>query len=214
MIARMPELSLSETSARLKPSRLSISSWVRMRSAPPLALCMKLEPSSTMAAHCEAAASVPSLALSTGAACCCAFAASASSASPHSAASASWSIWSLPRLMVHPLVRAKADRAESLPVQSRQGSENASLDDDFLEQHRIDAVRTDRHIDAAGKLFLEAVEAGGAVEVGGPQLAQIGLERVHHPRHRRLDLRLRRRVGKLEHDLDLEILGALATGAG
>ena len=57
MIARMPELSLSETSARLKPSRLSISSWLRMRSAPPLALCMKLEPSSTMAAHCEAAAS-------------------------------------------------------------------------------------------------------------------------------------------------------------
>ena len=37
MIARMPELSLSDTSARLKPSRLSISSWLRMRSAPPLA---------------------------------------------------------------------------------------------------------------------------------------------------------------------------------
>ena len=38
-MARMPELSLSETSARLKPSRLSISSWLRMRSAPPLADC-------------------------------------------------------------------------------------------------------------------------------------------------------------------------------
>ena len=42
MIARMPELSLSETSARLKPSRLSISSWLRTRSAPPLAACDEL----------------------------------------------------------------------------------------------------------------------------------------------------------------------------
>ncbi len=41
MIARMPELSLSETSESEKPSSESISSWVRMRSAPPLAAWMK-----------------------------------------------------------------------------------------------------------------------------------------------------------------------------
>ena len=58
MMARMPELSLSEMSDSEKPSSESISSWVRTRSAPPLAAWMKW-PSSTMAAHCAAMASAP-----------------------------------------------------------------------------------------------------------------------------------------------------------
>ena len=68
MIARMPELSLSEISVSEKPSSESISSWVRMRSAPPFAAWMKW-PSSTMVAHCAAMASAPpspSLSLSRG----------------------------------------------------------------------------------------------------------------------------------------------------
>jgi len=51
MIARMPELSLSETSATLKPRRPSISSCERTRSAL-LLLALKLGASSTDAAHC------------------------------------------------------------------------------------------------------------------------------------------------------------------
>ena len=96
-----------------------------------------------------------------------AVAASGSSASPHSAAMASCSIWSFGWLMV------------GLAT-------SPSLDDDFLEQHRVDPARRDGDIDAARQLFLQPVEAGRAVEIGRPQLAQIGLERVHDARHERL----------------------------
>src|SRR5229473_7320767 len=145
-----------------------------MRSAPPLADWMNWPPSSTMACHCEAAASAPSPL--SEAPSCWAVAASASSARPHSAASASWSIWSLPRLMPWPVVRAK------------QRENFGSLDDDLLEQHCVDAARRDRRIDPARELLLEPVEPGRAVEIGRPQLTQIGLERVHHARHGALHL--------------------------
>src|SRR6266700_1703667 len=173
-----------------------------MRSAPPLADWMKFEPSSTIAAHCEAAASDPSAAASAAAACCPA-AASASSASPHSAASASWLIWALCNMA---LGRARHDFMGSWV--------KWSLDDDLLGQHRIDPARRDRQIDSAGQFFLEAVKSGRAVEVGRPQLAQISLEGVEHARHRCLDLRRERRVGDFEDDFDLEILRAIAAGTG
>src|SRR5215510_229609 len=156
-----------------------------MRSAPPLALCMKLASSTP---HCEAAASEPSSPPPFSPPS--APAPSASSASPHSASSASWSIWSLPSVMA-----------------LHRRSIGGSLDDDFLEQHGVDPAGADRGIDPAGQLLLQAVETGGTVEVARPQLAQIGLECVHHSRHRGLDLRLQHGVGQFEHDLDLEILG-------
>src|SRR5205814_9907047 len=143
-----------------------------MRSAPPLAPWMNWLPSSTIAAHCDATASEPSGGPPSGGGPDTALVASASSAKPHSAASASWSIWSFGTLMPSPYWRCP----------------RASLDDDFLKQHGVDAAWRDRKIDPAGKLLLETVKAGGAVEIGRAQFAQIGLERVHHPRHGGLDL--------------------------
>src|SRR5215510_7059920 len=166
MIARMPELSLSETSATLKPRRPSISSCVSTRSAPLLLPLPKLGPSSTAAAHCWAAASCPSPALVPAAASVLA-APSASRLRPHSAANASWSTWSLPFAIavtvLNPCVRVCT-------------CVRRLLHDDFLEQHGVDAAGRDRHIDPPGQLLLETIEPGGTFEIARPQLAQIGLE--------------------------------------
>ena len=72
-------------------------------------------------------------------------------------------------------------------------------------QHRVDAPR---------QLFLEPVEPGRAVEVGRPQFAQVGLERVHDARHQRLDALDEVGLGQFEHDLHLEILRAVGAGVG
>src|SRR5262249_46532469 len=192
MIARMPEFSLSVMSARLKPRRLSISSWFRMRSAPPLLPAWtNCPPSSIIAAHWAAMSSVPSPPPPSmaapgsgrppplGAAPCSA------RARPHSAARSSWS-------------------------SAISGGLAALLDDDFLEQHGVDLARRDRDIDAARQFLAQPVEPGGAFKVALAHLAQIGLERVHDARHQRLDLLDQLRILDLEHDLGLEIAGAAA----
>src|SRR3954465_14942163 len=149
MIARMPELSLSDTSERLKPSRLSISSWLSTRSVPPLPeFCENLDSSEGAADHCAAVVSTPGPAPPAVGAAASAVAASGSSASPHSAAIASCSIWSLGWLM---------------------SAASRSLNDDFLEQPRVDAGGRDRGVDAARQLLLQPVEAGRAVEVARAQ---------------------------------------------
>src|SRR6478672_8807965 len=187
MIARMPECSSRLTSPAEKPSRLSISSCDSTRSPPPFLPPPKSRPpSSTMAAHCSAMVPEISLAAASSAACA---GSSESSEASHCAAMASWSTGSLPA-MIFRSVR--------------------SLDDDFLEQHRVDLAWRDRGIDPPGQLFLQPKQAGGAVEVAGPQLAQVGLENIGEARHRRLDRLELLLLLDLEHDLDLEILHALA----
>src|SRR5437764_59408 len=140
MIARMPELSLSDTSERLKPSRLSISSWLSTRSVPPLPLLFgeNLESSEGAADHCAAVVSTPGPAPPVVGAAASAVAASGSSASPHSAAMASCSIWSLDWLIFF--------------------STSLSLNDDFLEQHGVDAGGRDRDVDAARQFLLQPIE--------------------------------------------------------
>src|SRR5438552_12208280 len=186
MIARMPELSSRLTSPAVKPSRLSISSCDRTRSPPFLPEPKSRLPSSTIAAHCRAIDSVNSLAAAASAASA---GSSLSSEASHWAAIASWSTGSLPAMIVRPV-----------PL----------LNHDFLEQHRADRDRRDRGVDAPGQFLLEPEQARGAVEVGRAQFAHVGLEDVGDARHRgldRLDLLL---FLDLEHDLDLEILHALA----
>ena len=141
MMARMPELSSRLTSPTVKPSRLSISSCDRTRS-PPFLLPKSRLPSSTMAAHCSAMLSESSLAAASSAA---AAGSSESSDASHWAAIASWSIWSV-----------AGHDARSVP----------SLNDDFLEQHGADLLRRHRDVDAPGQFFLEAEQAGRAVEIG------------------------------------------------
>src|SRR5215472_9559403 len=176
MIARMPELSVIDTSVMLKPRSVSISSWLRMRSARSFGLDENELVSSIIAAHWAA---ISSLTASSGAALADSGAVvSSSSAAPHSAASASWST---------------CFSAMATP----------SLDDDFLEQHGVHLAGRDRDVDAPGELFLEAVEARRAVEVGRPQLAQIGLEGVHDARHHGLDLLHQQRVGNSSTTLTL-----------
>src|SRR6476646_6234451 len=190
MIARMPEWSSRVTSPTVKPRRLSISSCDSTRSPEFLPVPRSRLPSSTMAAHCRAMVSDSSFSAA-------AFAASAgsseSSEASHWAAIASWSGWSVPAMIPSP---------------------SCSLDHDFLEQHRADLDRGNRRIDALGQLFLEAEDARGAVEVGGAQLAHIGLEDVGDARHRRLDRLDLLLFLQLQHDLELEILHALAGRAG
>jgi hypothetical protein len=53
-----------------------------------------------------------------------------------------------------------------------------SLNDDFLEQHRVDLAWRDRGIDPPGQFFLQAKPARGAVEVARPQLAQVSLKNI------------------------------------
>src|SRR5690242_1284863 len=187
MIARMPELSLIDTSVMLNPRRVSISSWFRIRSVPPFAVEANWLLSSIIAAHWAA---ISSLTVSTGAAAAAApSAGSEASASPHSAASASWSTWFA--MVLSP-----------------------SLDHDFLEQHAVHLARRDGRVHPPGELFLEAVETRRAVEIGRPQLAQIGLKSVHDAGHHRLDLLHQRRIGQFEHQLDLEILSVIAARVG
>src|SRR6478752_560636 len=190
MMARMPEWSSSVTSPTAKPRRLSISSCDSTRSPEFLPAPRSRLPSSTMAAHCRAMVSESSFSAA-------AFAASAgsseSSEASHWAAIASWSGWSVPAMIPSP---------------------SCSLDHDFLEQHRADLDRSDRRVDALGQLFLEAEDAGGTVEVGGAQLARIGLEDVGDARHRRLDRLDLLLFLQLQHDLELQILHALARRAG
>src|SRR5215472_15549157 len=149
MMARMPEWSSRLTSPAVKPSRLSISSCERTRSPLFLLTPKSRLPSSTMAAHCRAMVSdisfsAAAFAASTGS--------SESSEASHCAAIASWSTGSLPAMTVtHP----------------------SSLHHDFLEQHRAHRDRRDRGIDALGQFLLETEQAGRAVEVAWPELAQI-----------------------------------------
>src|SRR4029079_17711771 len=188
MMARMPELSSRLTSPTVKPSRLSISSCDRTRS-PEFLLPKSRLPSSTMAAHCSAMLSESSLAAASSAA---AAGSSESSDASHWAAIASWSIWSLPAMIF-----------KSVP----------SLNHDFLEQHRADLLRRHGVVEALGQLFLEAKQPGRAVEVGGPQFAQVGLEQVGDARQVGLDGLDLLLFLDLEHDLDAEILHALARRA-
>src|SRR6516162_1971517 len=164
MMARMPELSSRFTSPAVKPSRLSISSWKRTRSPPFLPPPKSRLPSSTMAAHCSAIDSVSSLALAASAA---ATGSSESSEASHWAAMASWSTGSLPAMIL---------RSVSL------------LNHDFLEQHGADLDRRHRDVDPPRQFLLQAEQPGRAVEIGGSEFAQIGLEDVGDARHRRLDV--------------------------
>src|SRR6185437_7590133 len=109
-----------------------------MRSAPPLDDCRPLL-SSAIACHCAAASSVPAVPSVSAAGPA---AESDSSARPHSAASASWSIWSFVAILSSRL---------SIPVAS-------SLDDDLLEQDGRDVVGRDCGVDATRQFFLEAIE--------------------------------------------------------
>src|SRR6266849_2361382 len=186
MMARMAELSSRLTSPTLNPSRLSISSCDSTRSPPFLPPPKSRLPSSTMAAHCSAMVPESSLAEAASAACA---GSSESSEASHCAAMASWSTESLSAMIFR-----------SAP----------SLDDDFLEQHRIDLARRDHGIDPPGQFLLEPKQACGAVEIAHPQLAQVSLKNIGDARHRRLDRLDLPLLLDLEHDLDLEILHALA----
>src|SRR6266404_4180600 len=188
MIARMPECSSRLTSPAEKPSRLSISSCDSTRSPPPpfLPPPKSRPPSSTMAAHCSAM--LPEISLSAAACAACAGSSESSEAS-HCAAMASWSTESLPAMIFR-----------SAP----------SLDDDFLEQHRVDLAWRDHRIDPPGQFLLEPKQARGAVEIAHPQLAQVSLKNIDEARHRRLDRLDLVLLLDLEHELDLEILHALA----
>src|ERR1043166_5049774 len=138
MIARVAGFLFSDTSERLEPSRLSISSWLSTRSVPPFPVfCENLESSAGTADHCAAVVSTPGPAPPVVGAAASAVAASGSSASPHSAAMASCSIWSLDWLIF---------------------STSPSLNDDFLEQHGVDAGGRDRDVDAARQFLLQPVE--------------------------------------------------------
>src|SRR5947209_9182361 len=150
-----------------------------MRSAPPLEAWTNWPPSSTIAAHCAATSSLTSRSAppSPGAA---AAGGSPSRASPHSAASASWSM--------------------SVFVAMASA---VLLDDQLLEENGVDAGGLDRRVDAARQFFLEAIEAGGALEVARAQLAQVGLERIHHARKERLDLRGETLLRQFQHDAHL-----------
>src|SRR5471032_2282836 len=188
MMARMPEWSSRLTSPTLKPSRLSISSCDSTRSPLFLPPPKSRLPSSTMAAHCSAM--VPESSLAAAAAAASAGSSESSEAS-HWAAMASWSSRGLPAMIFR-----------SAP----------SLNDDFLEQHRVDLVWRDRRVDPPGQFFLEAKQPRRTAEIGRPQFAQIGLEDIGDARQRRLDHLDLLLFLDLEHDLDLEVLHALAGG--
>src|SRR6267154_999103 len=189
MIARMPEFSLSVMSVRLKPRRLSISSWLRMRSAPPLfPAWTNCPPSSIIAAHWAAmsssAASAAGMAPAPAPAPPFGVTPWSARARPHSAARSSWS--------------------SAMAV---------LLDDDFLEQHGVHLAGCDREVDAPRQFFAQPVEPGRTFEIALAHLAQIGLERVHDARHQRFDLLDQLLVVHLEYDLGLEVGRAAGTGA-
>src|SRR5258708_31222224 len=190
MMARTPELSSRLTAPTEKPSRLSISSCDSTRSPPFLPPPKSRLPSSTMAAHCSAIVPESSLAAAAWAASA---GSSESSDASHCAAMASWSTESLPAMIFRSV---------------------QSLNDDFLEQHGVDLTGRDRGIDPPGQFFLQAKQARGTVEIAHPQLAQIGLKNIGDARHRRLDRLELPLLLDLEHDLDLEILHALAGRTG
>ena len=56
---------------------------------------------------------------------------------------------------------------------------------------------------------LSRAQAGRTVEVGRAQLAQVGLESVHHPRHHGLDLLHEGLIRNLEDHLHLQILATV-----
>src|SRR5215813_5993769 len=165
MIARMPEFSLSVMSARLKPRRLSISSWFRMRSAPPLLLApgrtvRRPRSSPPIGRPCRRCLPPPP----------------PSRRRRRRPAPASR----------RPSASRPARRAPGpIRLRDRLGLRpcwfvrRALLDDDFLEQHGVDLARRDRDVDAPRQLLAHAIESGRAFEVALTHLAQIGLERVH-----------------------------------
>src|ERR1700756_2553817 len=163
MMARMPEWSSRLTSPTVKPSRLSISSCERTRSPLFLPAPKSRLPSSTIAAHCRAIDSVSSF---DSAASAAATGSSEPSEASHCAAMASWSTGSLPAIvLIRPL-----------------------LNHDFLEQHRRDLDWRDRGIHPPRQPLPQPKEAGGAVDIARPELAQVCLEDVGNARHGRPDV--------------------------
>src|SRR5690606_7169979 len=178
MIAWMPP-SASPSSATLKPSRVSISSWLRIRSAP-LRPMASSSPSPIMADQ-RSAISTSSAVRSPPPA----------SSPPPSIAAHSAARPSSPPAAAPVAAAARRSSAEppcGAPLSVVSFSAMAPgplLNDDFLEQDPVDLVRPDGQVDATQQLLLQSVDAGRALEVVCPQLAQVDLESVEHPRQDR-----------------------------
>src|SRR5690349_14473137 len=179
MIARMPDCEPLTRSSIEKPRRPSISSWLRMRSAPPLEPC----PSSSIEAHSLRTSSPPTPC--------------SASAAPQSAARSSSGCDAPP---------CSARAAPHSAIRSWSAGPAISLHHDLFEQHRVDLGRVDRDVDAPRQLLLQPEEAGRSLEVGGAELAHIGLKGVEHARHHRLDVGADLLLADLERDLHLQIL--------
>src|SRR5215207_1476043 len=178
-MARMPPAPVAESSCSEKPTTWSISSWDRMRSAPARSVESSPAPSSIMVAH-----------------------SAASDASPPSAPPAALTC---PELCSARAAAQSSSRAWS----SMSATALALLNDDFLEEHRVDFRRVDGDVDAAQQLLAQAVDAGGAVEVARPQLAHEDLKSVLDAGQERLNVRDGLRVLELEGGAELEDLGPL-----
>src|SRR5829696_4371648 len=198
-MARMPPAPVAESSCSEKPTTWSISSWDRMRSAPARSVESSPAPSSIMVAHSAAMSLVlfePP---------CSASAAPHSSASDASPPSAPPAALTWPELCSARAAAQSSSRAWS----SMSATALALLNDDFLEEHRVDLRRVDGDVDAAQQLLAQAVDAGGAVEVARPELAYEDLETILDPRQQRLDLRYELLVLDLERGAELQDLGAI-----
>src|SRR5215208_3789672 len=103
--------------------------------------------------------------------------------------------------------RCRPIAVEGLVFRLRHGF--VLLEDDVLEEHRVDLGRVDGHVDAAQQLLAQTVDAGGAVEVARPELAYEDLETILDPRQQRLDLRYELLVLDLERGAELQDLGAI-----
>ena len=103
--------------------------------------------------------------------------------------------------------RCRPIAVEGLVFRLRHGF--VLLEDDVLEEHRVDLGRVNGHVDAAQQLFAQAVDAGRAVEIARPELAHEDLETILDPRQERLDLRYELLVLDLERGAELQDLGAI-----
>src|SRR5918911_815152 len=196
-MARMPPAPVADSSCREKPTIWSISSCDRMRSAPARSPDSSPEPSSIMVAHSAA------MSLAFVDAPCSA------SAAPHSSASEA-SPLSAAALAAPVFCSARAAAQSS----SRAGSSGCAtgfclLNDDVLEQHRVDLRRIDGDVDPAQQFLAQTVDAGRAFEVARAELAHEDLEGVLDARQQRLDLGDELLVLDLEGGAELEHLRAL-----